>query len=389
MVSVYFGKIQMLENQVSYISYYYFPCISGHWSTDGCRTDYNETNFICRCNHLSFFAVIVVRLSMYFLLEIGQNLAVRCLTFVFCLVWFIINKFFLSSSRRRPEKALGIHIQLAGAMLCLHQSFLVSSLVLWYIPELGNGRLCKALGLILHWSLLATLSWAVLEGFHLYLLLIRVFNIYVRKYVLKISVFGWVVCAIADVYGKYTVSIIDADNQTSIGHICWISSSAPHNIIATYVTTVVFPCLVIIYNGSMLGRVVCQLWGLRRADYMERKHNWKMLQKERITQLWKDAVTVLGLSCVLGLPWGLSSISYISTPGIYVFTVLNSLQGYRRLFCSVTQLITASQLYTCSRELATDQVHVQSQLLDIISTEHYCGEVLRVMDLVKFYLVDM
>lgn len=51
--------------------------------------------------------------------------------------------------------------------------------------------MCRALGLILHWSLLASISWMALEGFHLYLLLVRVFNIYVRRYLLKLSLVGW------------------------------------------------------------------------------------------------------------------------------------------------------------------------------------------------------
>ncbi|KAK7913191.1 hypothetical protein WMY93_013402 [Mugilogobius chulae] len=63
---------------------------------------------------------------------------------VFSAVCTLISFFIYAClHRRRPEKALGIHIQLAGAMLCLHQSFLVSSLFLWYYPDMGDGILCK------------------------------------------------------------------------------------------------------------------------------------------------------------------------------------------------------------------------------------------------------
>lgn len=34
---------------------------SGHWSTQGCQTTFTETEFICNCDHLSFFAVLVVQ----------------------------------------------------------------------------------------------------------------------------------------------------------------------------------------------------------------------------------------------------------------------------------------------------------------------------------------
>lgn len=92
-------------------------------------------------------------------------------------------------SRRRPEKTTNLHMQLAGAMLCLHLSFLLSCFSAWLLNE--DSPVCLVLGLILHWSLLATFSWTALEGFHLYLLLSRVFNITFRKYLLKLSLVGW------------------------------------------------------------------------------------------------------------------------------------------------------------------------------------------------------
>lgn len=54
-----------------------------------------------------------------------------------------------------------------------------------------EGWICRGLGLLLHWSLLATFMWLAVEGFHLYLLLVKVFNIYIKKYVLKLSLVAW------------------------------------------------------------------------------------------------------------------------------------------------------------------------------------------------------
>jgi len=93
--------------------------------------------------------------------------------------------------RRRPEKAIGVHLQLTGAMLCLHLSFLLCCFWVWQLNGKEEDWVCRGLGLFLHWSLLATFSWMALEGFHLYLLLVQVFNIYVRRYLLKLSLVGW------------------------------------------------------------------------------------------------------------------------------------------------------------------------------------------------------
>ncbi|XP_041798437.1 adhesion G-protein coupled receptor G1-like isoform X2 [Chelmon rostratus] len=309
---------------------------TGHWSTDGCDTRDTGTEFICSCNHLSFFAVLVNpvlsvdrsnAVTLTYITYVGSALSV-----LFTVISLII---YICLQRRRPEKAIGVHMQLTGALLCLHLSFLLCGLLVGRLNENEEGWVCRGLGLFLHWSLLATFTWTALEGFHLYLLLVRVFNIYVRRYLLKLSLVGWglptltvMVCGIAGVYGKYILELRDDNNHNSTVQICWMSSQFPQRLSVSYITTVAIPCLVILCNSCMLGLVVFKLWELRRGSGgVESTGGWKTINKEKGSRLWKNSATVLGLSCVLGLPWGLASATYISLPGIYVFTVLNSLQG--------------------------------------------------------------
>ncbi|XP_026234874.1 adhesion G-protein coupled receptor G1-like [Anabas testudineus] len=300
---------------------------TGYWSTEGCDTSVNETAFICSCNHLSFFAVLVNPVltvdesnstTLSYITYIGSALSV-----LFAIITLIV---YICLQRRRPEKAIGVHMQLTGALLCLHLSFLLSSFWAWRHKE--EDLMCRALGLILHWSLLASISWMALEGFHLYLLLVRVFNIYVRRYLLKLSLVGWgvptltaVICGISGVYGNHSLDLRDS-NQTST--MCWIKSSFPQTLVS-YITIVAFSGLVILCNSCMLGVVVLKLRGLREDG--GGSSSWNKMNKEKGTRLWKDCATVVGLSCVLGLPWGLAATTYISLPGIYIFTILNSLQG--------------------------------------------------------------
>lgn len=84
-----------------------------------------------------------------------------------------------------------MHLHLAGALLCLHLCFLLCGFWVSVLKEDDEGWVCRGLGLLLHWSLLATFFWMALEGFHLYLLLVRVFNIYIKKYVLKLCLLAW------------------------------------------------------------------------------------------------------------------------------------------------------------------------------------------------------
>uniref|UniRef100_A0A3Q0RJ53 Adhesion G protein-coupled receptor G3 n=1 Tax=Amphilophus citrinellus TaxID=61819 RepID=A0A3Q0RJ53_AMPCI len=294
----------------------------GYWSIEGCETTKTAEEFICSCNHLSFFAVLVVRplptATLSYITYAGSGLS--------ALFTFIIN----IRLRWRPEKAVGLHMQLTGAMLCLHVAFLLSSLLVQRLKE--DSSFCLVLGLFLHWSLLATLTWTALEGFHLYLLLVRVFNIYVRRYLLKLSLVGWgvptlvaAICGISGVYGKYTLK--NANNTTTL-------------LLTSYITTVAFPFLVVVFNGCMLGLVVFKMWKIRKGDRdFGSNSDWKRINKEKRKRLWKDSVTVLGLSCVLGLPWGLASTTYISLAGIYVFTIFNSLQVYKCIYFDVLFLL--------------------------------------------------
>ncbi|XP_062245861.1 adhesion G-protein coupled receptor G1-like [Platichthys flesus] len=307
---------------------------TGIWSTYGCNTNDTGAVVICSCNHLSFFAVLVNpnlsvdethSMGLSYINYIGSALSV-----VFTVMSLII---YICLQQQRPEKVIGVHIQLSGAVLCLHLSFLLCSFWVWLINEDDEGWVCRFLGLFLHWSLMATFCWTALEGFHLYLLLVQVFNIYVRRYLLKLSLVGWglptliaVVCGSLDVYGKYSLKLSDAKDQNSTVQICWMRSEFTPNLVVHYITTVAVPCMVILYNACMLGLVVFKLWGVRGSSRdADSSRSWKKVNTGK--RLWKDFVTVLGLSFVLGLPWSLASATYISLPGIYLFTILNSLQG--------------------------------------------------------------
>lgn len=112
----------------------------------------------------------------------------------------------------------------------------------------------------------------------------------------------------------------------SILNRCWLSSEFQYRHLVSYIT-VGFLCLVVLYNSCMLALVVFKIWKIRGGRAYESSSNLKKMTKEKVTRLWKDCATVLGLSCVLGLPWGLASVTYATLAGIYVFTILNSLQG--------------------------------------------------------------
>lgn len=88
--------------------------------------------------------------------------------------------------KKKTDHSVVIHVQLSGSLFLLHALFLASA-----FSSQTEKVLCQALGLMLHWALLTTFTWTAIEGFHLYLLLVQVFNIYIRRYMMKLSLVGW------------------------------------------------------------------------------------------------------------------------------------------------------------------------------------------------------
>ncbi|XP_015258618.1 PREDICTED: G-protein coupled receptor 56-like [Cyprinodon variegatus] len=341
---------------------------AGKWSTEGCETTKTDEEFICSCNHLSFFAVLVNPN-----LKVDESSA-KTLSYI-TYVGSALSAFFAFGSlfiyvhlhRRRPEKALGIHMQLTGALLCLHLGFLSSSFWIYLLKEEQGGWVCRGLGFFLHWSLLATFTWIALEGFHLYLLLIRVFNIYVSRYLLKLSIVGWgfptlvaVICGSLGVYGRYTLEIRDSNNNTSPSQICWMSSEFQQRHVVSYIT-LAFLCLTVLYNTCMLLVVVFKVWKIRGGQRDYECSDWKKTNSNKWSRLWKDGTTVLGLSWVLGLPWGLASLTYATLSGIYIFTIFNSLQGvFMFLWAVALSCKSRSEMNSSVRDPSTQKIMTTS-----------------------------
>ncbi|KPP56863.1 putative G-protein coupled receptor 97, partial [Scleropages formosus] len=277
------------------LTFRHYSKARGRWSTQGCQTIRMNKTFICSCDHLSFFAVLVNPggmgtisdshvLSLSYITYIGCGLSVFftsiALLFRMCMR--------LSRKKARDEHSMAVHLQLMAALLLLHLLFLLSSWQAERPLAVRGGGLCLALGLLLHWALLATFTWTALEAFHLYLLLVRVFNIYITKYLLKLCVVGW---------GG-----------------CWITSGA-----VQYITVSAYLGIVFLFSAAMLGVVLVKVQKIGSKD----------VQTQQMKKISQKCVTLLGLSCVLGIPWGLAFLTYgpLSLAGVYIFTIVNSLQG--------------------------------------------------------------
>ncbi|XP_051235835.1 adhesion G-protein coupled receptor G2 [Dicentrarchus labrax] len=309
-------NLTMSVNETRKPSCVFFNFSTKKFSNDGCITRWKpfQNHVTCSCDHLTYFGVLMVSASLS---PEDQNILsyitmIGCSLSLFTLVITVI--LFITKRKVRADVSMKVHINLAIALILLNVHFLPSQAV----AALPSSGLCFYIAVAIHYSLLATLIWMALEGFHLYLLLVRVFNIYIRRYLLKLSMVGWGIPAVI-------VSLVIIIDKDSYGHVPLTDSESLicyiNNDIVKMVTTVGMFCLVFIFNIVMLGVTVRRVVSLRQSkEFGQRDHD----------RAKRDICTLLGVITLLGITWGLVffSFGYLATAGLYLFCILNSLQGF-------------------------------------------------------------
>ncbi|KAM6430488.1 adhesion G-protein coupled receptor G1-like isoform 1-T1 [Liasis olivaceus] len=316
-VSISFSHHQLQKNLTPTCVFWVMGSKRGHpgkWNTSGCEVIPEENQTTCLCDHLTFFAVLMVPHS-----GIGKNDLERLtvVTYVGCIISALASLviiFFLCWRKKQRDHIAYVHMNLLWAIFLLDMGFLITALL---VPT-GDGMVCKAGGMFLHFGMLACLTWMAIEGYTLYQLLIKIFNSYIKCLLVKLSLVGWglpifMVCLIFGIdqsyYGPSSFKVYEsADNYTN-ATICWITKKEIHFLNLGYVSLVLF------FNSIMLATMVYEILKLRH-----REHHWEY------------AVMLLGLSCVLGIPWGLAFFGIASGTfklvAVYLFTIINSLQGF-------------------------------------------------------------
>ncbi|NXH75136.1 AGRG3 protein, partial [Hydrobates tethys] len=292
---------------------------AGGWSSSGCVTQPRDKGTVCSCDHLTFFTLLLnpaldrsMAQALMAVATTGCGVAVAFSTFTIAFCIFSRCRFRSEDTLRTN---LGLHMNLMGSLLLLNLAFLLNS-------GLSGGTqpgTCKVLGGLTHYCLLCCFTWMALEGCHLYLLFVKVLGIYIHHYLAKLCLVGWgfpaLVVGVAGVIGSYGEYSIQTTNHQVIAHLCWITSE---HLLVHYITNCGYFGLIFLFNMAVFGVVTkkgCCLQGTGAV------------QGDRKT--WKVALVVVGLFCLLGATWALAFLTHgtSSVPMLYLFTILNSLQG--------------------------------------------------------------
>uniref|UniRef100_A0A672P9K5 Adhesion G-protein coupled receptor G5-like n=1 Tax=Sinocyclocheilus grahami TaxID=75366 RepID=A0A672P9K5_SINGR len=282
--------------------------IKVNWRYDGCETvEIHDRETECCCNHLTYFAILVQveqKATVRHLKALTFITAVGCaVSLVSCLVLF----YWLCKCRGKDQSLL-VHrgLVVATFFLCLCFS-LASSLA-----KTGNETICKITGTLLHYSLLSTLCWMIVEMFHTFFLVCRVSSSTLPPWVFYLAGFGIpaiLVCrllSIGDIYGLR--KIMPSEDVTSLYFICWMldtdKSRLAHHII------IIGLLAIVVSSGTVMLFFV--------ATKIRNRPEWR---KNRMAFF-----SIWGLTCLFGTTWGLGLFSFVplSEATLFLFCIINS-----------------------------------------------------------------
>ncbi|KAM5125681.1 adhesion G-protein coupled receptor G1-like isoform 2-T2 [Mantella aurantiaca] len=285
------------------------------WSSAGCRTVAAERQTECRCDHMTYFAVLM-QTSSHVISEIHlvsltsitfAGCAISALSCVFTFIWICCSR------KYQTNPTLQIHMNLLMALFLLDVAFVASAL----LGGLEDVVVCRISAIALHFFLLCLFSWMAIEGFNLYRLVVKVF---VSSAITtgRLAILGWGIPILMVVsvllmdprnYGMYYINVDRPSFQNSKSSMCWLTEPLIHQV------------LNLGFFGAVLLFNVCMLVAMTRRVLRLSPHS----RQEEV----RLCVTLLGLSCMLGLSWGLAFFSFgiFFLPIQYAFSILNALQG--------------------------------------------------------------
>ncbi|XP_065432545.1 adhesion G protein-coupled receptor E2-like [Chrysemys picta bellii] len=311
------------EEEEAHCVYWKVVAESGSWSRDGCTTVHiNSTHTNCSCDHLSSFAVLMAPTTvtesypLTIITYVGLTLSLLCLLLA-------ILTFLLCRSIRNVSTSL--HLQLCLCLFMADLLFLIpvtptgspvrpDSPLLCSSTHSRAGVACAVIAGLLHYLFLASFSWMLLEGLHLFL---TVRNLKVVNYTSASRFKKRFMYPFGYGFPALVVAISAAVNPDGYGtsEHCWLSLDRGFRW--SFLGPV---CAIILINITFFALT---LWILRNrlsslnADVSTLRDH-RLLTFKAIAQLF-----------ILGCTWSLGLLHFgpAATVMAYLFTIVNSLQG--------------------------------------------------------------
>ncbi|XP_053439433.1 adhesion G protein-coupled receptor E2-like [Nycticebus coucang] len=323
----------------------------GHWATTGCRTvDPRDTSTTCCCTHLSTFAVLMAhynvqedRLVLTFITYVGLGLSLLCL--LLAALTFLLCKAIQNTSN-------SLHLQLSICLFLAHLLFLTA------IDQTKPKVLCTIIAGALHYLYLASFTWMLLEGLHLFL---TARNLTVVSYSSGSTFMRRLMFPVG--YG--VPAVIVAISAASRPHLygtparCWLHPEK--GFIWGFLGPI---CIIVFVNLAFFLMTLCILRNRLSSlnSEVSTLQNTRMLTFKVTAQLF-----------ILGCTWclGILQVGPAAEVMAYLFTIINTLQGififlvycllsqqvreqYRTWFKKIRKLKAEPETYTLSSRAISD-----------------------------------
>ncbi|KAI4557268.1 hypothetical protein MJT46_013947 [Ovis ammon polii x Ovis aries] len=290
-----------------YCAFLDFSSGEGIWSNQGCAlTEGNLSYSVCRCTHLTNFAILMqvvpLELTRGHQVALSSISYIGCSLSVLCLAVTLVTFAVLSSVSTIRNQRYHIHANLSCAVLVAQVLLLIS-----FRFEPGTAP-CQVLAMLLHYFFLSAFAWMLVEGLHLYSMVIKVFGSEDSKHRYYYGI-GWgfplLICII---------SIVFAMDSYGTSKNCWLSLGT--GAIWAFVAPALF--IIVVNVGILIAvtRVISQISA----------ENYKIHGDPSAFKLTAKAVAVL--LPILGTSWvfGVLAVNNQAMVFQYMFAILNSLQ---------------------------------------------------------------
>ncbi|XP_051020591.1 adhesion G-protein coupled receptor G6 [Acomys russatus] len=293
----------------------------GGWNTSGCvaHSDSVAGETICLCNHFTHFGVLMDLPRSASQIDGRNTKALTFITYIGCGISAIFSAAtlltYVAFEKLRRDYPSKILMNLSSALLFLNLIFLLDG----WITSFGVAGLCTAVAALLHFFLLATFTWMGLEAIHMYIALVKVFNTYIHRYILKFCIIGWGLPALIvsvtlvsrkqnEVYGK------ESYGKEAEDEFCWIQDP-----VVFYVSCAGYFGVMFFLNVAMFIVVMVQICG----------RNGKRSNRTLREEVLRNLRSVVSLTFLLGMTWGFAFFAWgpLNIPFMYLFSIFNSLQG--------------------------------------------------------------
>ncbi|XP_028418860.1 adhesion G protein-coupled receptor E1-like [Dendronephthya gigantea] len=336
-VKIAFEKVSRGDTNSTLCSYWDFSI--GNWSHEGCSFQriLDDNRILCHCNHFTNFAMLMdinprADATTIHYRILGVTSSIGCALSLAGLLLTIVTM--LLSREQRKQLPSQILLNFCIALSLMIMVLLVSDNML----KKSTFTACRAAAIALHYFFLSAFLWMAVEGFTMYLKIIKIFSASSNsKFLLKCCLFAWGIPALIVV-----ITILAAIDKYGDTNYCRLQG-------IPFIVAFLAPAVIIFVGNIIFFAFI--IHSLRTSG--------NNITSTRKRSGYQQARQGIAITVLLGLTWlfGILAIGDAKLPIQYLFCIFNSLQGWFVFIFFV--LIPARKEQLRKRRQKNNNVHLQ------------------------------